>query len=105
MNDKLTIREGWRAVSLSAPGGGEGRGEAGAARTGPGPLIPSPLWAAEQHPPHPGLSSLKKGGEGKKYRFCGRFALHPIALEDAFTMIACCGAIKERYDISVQFAR
>ncbi len=26
------------------------------------------------------LSSLKEGGEGIKYRFRGRFALHPIAL-------------------------
>jgi hypothetical protein len=35
VNDKLTICEGWRAVSLSAPGGGEGRVEAGLSAPAP----------------------------------------------------------------------
>ncbi len=45
VNGKLAICEGWRAFSLSAPGA-EGRGEAGAARTGPAPLTPGTLRAA-----------------------------------------------------------
>jgi hypothetical protein len=67
VNNKLTIFAGSLAFSLSTPGGGEGRGEAGAARIGPAFLTPH--LAGGDALLTLTLSSLKEGGEGTKYRF------------------------------------
>jgi hypothetical protein len=78
VNHERIILAGLLAFSLSTPGGGEGRGEAGAAHrpraANAGPLAGGKALLTLT------LSSLKEGGEGTKYRCRGRFALHPIAL-------------------------
>ena len=59
VNHERTIRAGLLAFSLFTLGGGEGRGEAGAARTGPAPPTPGTLRAARPSSPCP---LLPEGG-------------------------------------------
>jgi hypothetical protein len=63
VNGKLNICAGLPGFSLSTPGG-EGRGEAGAARTGPAPLTPGTLRAGEPTSPCPLLP--EEGRRGKE---------------------------------------